>query len=197
MTATVLPVTPTVSKRIPSVPLIVVLRQAIISRMSSFIPLEQDPRQRPEWQSPQSIRRIVSNAKPGDLVRVLPTGDKYQYLLAFLESGEMLGCVDEASRKDRIVLWNGALSSRPAFSSQESRSYDLYDIKLISLVLAEKIIPAATEGRFRYGMEARVQHETGMYVVTIDSYISGSLSGKTSDGYRLTGLLDAFTPYNG
>lgn len=167
--------------------------------MPIVIPIEgTEPQELPEWQSPESIIRIVEHAKIGDVVHIIPQGNKLRYLLENLGIGQIHGCVDSASTRDKLTLWSTYFCfNNLAFKTGESRSYTPSDIRLIEMEEASNYIKHATNDRFRYGQEVRVRCNDGIHVIVVDSFFDGIMSGLQADGQRITGGLSFFSPYEG
>jgi hypothetical protein len=167
--------------------------------MNTFLSTEGDgPNMMPEWQSPQSIAHLISQAKPGDIVRFVPQGEKFDYLMENLGVDQMHGCVDDATGEGNFVYWSTLIiANGNAFREDEQRAYEPKDIRLMVLEKAEEYIPKHTKGKFSYGDQVQVKAKEGLYVVTLDSFFDDIMSGKTTDGIRVTGGKKFFKHYTG
>jgi hypothetical protein len=167
--------------------------------MNTFLSVEgEGPDGLPEWQSPQSIAHLISQVKPGDIVHFVPQGEKLDYLMENLGIDQMHGCVDDATAEGNFVYWSTLIvANGKAFLGDEHRTYEPKDIRLMVLEKAEEYIPKHTNGKFSYGDQVQVKSKEGLYVVTLDSFYDDIMSGKTTDGLRITGGKKFFKLYNG
>lgn len=159
-----------------------------------FVPGEE-PDELPEYQSPELITRLVARAKPGDIAHIVPQGAKLEYLLRHLGMNQIHGCVDDRSSRRAMTLWSTYFTfNRNALHSEEARTYTPDDIRLIEVAKAEEYILQASDGRFAYLAEATVRLPSGLHLIKVDSYFNGIISGKDSNGERITGGASFFTP---
>jgi hypothetical protein len=84
---------------------------------------------------------------------------------------------------------------REAYLPEETRTFGVGDVRLVELEKVEEYLPRASGGRFSYGSEARVSVPgQEVFVINVDSYFNGIMSGRTGDGQRVTGGADFFEP---
>jgi len=147
----------------------------------------------PGYQSPDSILELVNSIKTGDIVHLIPQGQKLDYCM---QHGlpQIHGCVEE-NKDGRIVLWSTYFAfDQDAFRSDESRTFAPTDISLLKIERAEEYIPKASRGKFSYKCEAQVMLPDGhTYNVIVDSYFDGIVSG-IAQGDRISGGANYFEP---
>ena len=148
----------------------------------------------PTHQSEDLVEAIVRAARVGDVAHILPQGPKADFLMRH-GLPQVHGVVDPFSQPGRLVLWSTYFAFNPeAFRSDEARTFSPADIRLIVVDRAEEYIPRASEGKFAKGGAARITVREGDFVVRVDSFFGGIVSGLTNTGERFTGVASFFTP---
>ena len=106
------------------------------------------------------------------------------------------GCVREKPNSTCMILWSNCWLHIPGIAEDESiKTFFPADIRLLVIEKAEDYIPEASGNRFRLGSEAQVETPQGVFVVTIQGYFDGLITGLTPNGQPITGGANFFKPY--
>lgn len=166
--------------------------------MPKFIGIEGgSPNQNdlPEWQANEVVAKLVSGSKAGDVVHIVPSQARMEFF-GFYGLPQIHGCVREKPNKTSMILWSTYWLHIPGIADDDSiKTFTPEDIRLIELEKAEKYIPRASGNLFRYGSEAQVETPQGIFVVRVQGYFDGLITGINSEGQPITGGASFFKPY--
>jgi len=149
----------------------------------------------PEYQSPETIKRIVSTLNQGDAVHMILQGEKKNFFDS-LGIPQIHGAVQEIQPDNRPTIFSTYfLMAGELLIPQEPRTFSPEDIRLIESEPAEEYIPRASDGRFKYDSKAVVQTKSaGEQIVTIQMYFDGTIQSVNADGEFVSGGADFFKP---
>lgn len=166
--------------------------------MNRFEAIENQTRKLPAWQSPEIISRLITETKPGDIVRIVPKGGKKLYIsnAAALNASFFMFCVDERLSEDTLRMWVPHYKDKTFFNTPETQTFTLEDIQAMTIDRREIYIPAATQCLFHFATPAHVYMDDGKHVVIVQKYFMGNMEGKTFEGQLIVKDLTQFEPIN-